>query len=191
MLAYHNDPALKAALLAEVRRHEEADRIIAGSYGNFSDGKEFRGCAVGCSLHSLGLVRGHSLDTSDHMLFETEAGVPVILARLQDIIFEGLLPEDRREFPRRFWESINPGADLSTVGWKFLYWLLTQSGLGAYDHPLVRKAVKECADVLAPLTNGELVENSAAESAARSAASAARSAAWRKMADKLIELLNV
>jgi hypothetical protein len=56
LLAYHGDPNLKAKLIAELRKHREADAIIQGSYGYEEDDNavEFRGCAVGCTLHSLG-----------------------------------------------------------------------------------------------------------------------------------------
>lgn len=41
--AFHNDPALKAALLAEVGKHELADQIIAGTYAQFDDAGEWTG----------------------------------------------------------------------------------------------------------------------------------------------------
>jgi len=174
LLAYHSDPKLKRAMLREVRKHQKADQIVAGTYGK-QNGK-WVGCAVGCSIHSLALIQGRTLDTSNHMLFESEAGVPVMLARLQDVLFEGLPQSERVKFPLRFWTAIKPGADLSTVGWKFLHWLLTRSGIGAYSHPSVSDAVAQCAAVLEPLMRGEPANASAARSAA-SAASAARSAA--------------
>ena len=85
--------------------------------------------------------------------------------------------------------AVQPGTDLSCVGWKFLHWLLTNPKVNpSIDHPLVRGAIKQCADVLIPLTKGlpvdwsaESAERSAAwsaESAASAARSAARSAAW-------------
>jgi hypothetical protein len=196
MLAFHGKRTLKVAMLREVRKHENADQIVAGHYG-MENGK-WTGCAVGCSIRSLALIQKRKLDTSDHMLFESEAGVPVMLARLQDTLFEGLPESERVSFPRKFWTAIQPSADLSRVGWKFLYWLLTEE-LEGRDHPLVRDAIKQCADVLVPLTKGRPVDASAAwsaesaawsaawsaegaaRSAARSAASAARStesAAW-------------
>lgn len=185
MVAYHNDPKLKRAMLREVRKHERADQIVAGTYGK-ENGK-WVGCGVGCSIHSLARIQGRTLDTSDHSLFESEAGVPLMLARLQDVIFEGMPKSKRAQFPARFWAAIRPGADLSTVGWKFLHWLLTSSGIGSYDHALVRNAVAQCAAVLEPLMRGEPVDKSAARSAAYSAA---RSAAYTTMSDQLIVLLK-
>ena len=52
MLAYHNDPALKAKLLADLQVHADADQLVKGQY--WEDGK---GSAVGCTLHSLGATK--------------------------------------------------------------------------------------------------------------------------------------
>ena len=190
MLAFHCDPKIKRKYLARVLAHAKADEIIRGKY--WEDGK---GCAVGCTIHS-----------PNHDAYETELGIPIALARLEDTLFEGQSNGKAKTFPARFLAAINPGADLSRVHWQFLHWLLTEE-LAARDHPLVAAAIKQCADVLVPLTKGMPVDRSArasaraaaAESAARasaesaawaaeSAASAA-SSAYARMADKLIELL--
>ena len=42
MLAYHNDPAIKSKLLADLQAHADADRLVKGQY--WENGK---GCAVG------------------------------------------------------------------------------------------------------------------------------------------------
>ena len=46
MLAFHNDPSIKAEYLSRVAEHAAADQIIHGTY--WMDGK---GCAVGCTIH--------------------------------------------------------------------------------------------------------------------------------------------
>lgn len=170
MLAYHNDPAVKADILAQLARHRAADELVQG-YGYWQDGK---GCAVGCTLHS-----------SDHMEYETRFGIPVMIACLEDAIFEGLPVEQARAWPERLMSAIEPGADLSCVGWQFLHWLLTDDTVNpGINHPLVRENIKQCADVLVPLTKGKPTKSAqsaawAAQSAAWAAeASAARVAAW-------------
>ena len=191
MRAYHNDPKIKAKYLRRVRAHAKADQIIHGRY--WENGK---GCAVGCTIHG-----------NNHSAYETELGIPMALARLEDTLFEGQPNGKSMTFPARFLAAIKPGADLSCVHWKFLHWLLTEELVGRND-PLVAAAVKQCADVLVPLTKGLPVDKSAAEraawraeSAAKSAAKSAASAAWSarsarsaaayvRMADKLIELLR-
>lgn len=177
MKAFHGKQSVKDFYLKRVHAHAKADEIVHGYY--WRDGK---GCAVGCTIH------GHS-----HSDYEAELGIPQMLVRLEDKIFEGMLNSDSKKFPKQFLSAIKPGADLSRVGWKFLHWLLTESHIGNFDHPLVCNAVKECADVLVPLTKGKPVDESAARSAARSAersAARAESAAYKKMRNKLLSFLK-
>ncbi len=192
MLAYHSKPELKKHCINEMALHRKADTLLQG-YGYWKNGK---GCAVGC------LVKG-----SNHEAYETEFGIPQMLARLEDSIFEGLPTEEAKKWPERFLKAIKPGADLSLVGWQFLYWNLTENlVLKDSDNAEVQKAIiqcreaiKRCGEAICPLTKGEKVDESAASaawsaesaaSAARSAARSAASAAYVKMADKLIALLE-
>jgi hypothetical protein len=185
MYAFHGDPNIKAKYLERVQLHAAADEIIHGKY--WEDGK---GCAVGCTIHG-----------NSHAKYETELGIPQVLARLEDTLFEGQTNGHAKEFPARFLTAAKVGADLSRVQWQFLYWILTEE-LAGRDHPLVRDTIAQCANVIAPLTKGELFDASAAWSAARSAASAAesaaesaawsaaRSAAYHRMAEKLLDLME-
>src|SRR5882757_372452 len=154
MLAFHGDSKIKAKYLKRVRAHAKADEIVHGKY--WEDGK---GCAVGCTIHD-----------SSHAAYETELGIPQQLARLEDTLFEGQSNGAAKTFPARFLSAIKPGADLSRVHWQFLHWLLTEE-LAGRDHPLVASEIKQCADILIPLTKGLPVDKSAesAESAAWSA----------------------
>jgi hypothetical protein len=211
MLAYHDNPATKDAILAQLQGHYDADELIKGVY--WEGGK---GCAVGCTVHS-----------EDHAQYEPRFGIPQALARLEDRIFEGLPNGRAKEWPLRFMRAIKPGTDLSLVQWKFLHWLMTDATVNpGIDHPLVRDAVTGVAVLLAAWSKGDPIDESArsaarsaawsaesaawsaawsavsaawsaawsAESAAWSAAWSARSAAWsaayERMADKLIELLE-
>jgi hypothetical protein len=123
---------------------------------------------------------GGAVDHSNHALYETLLGIPQMVARIEDCIFEGLPDRQAREWPERFGSAIKPGADLSRVGWQFLHWIVTDAGVNpGIEHPIVRDAVRQCADVLA---QGECVDRVAALSAASAAESAvwsaAESAAW-------------
>jgi hypothetical protein len=161
MLAFINTTVTKKAVLEQLRAHAEADELVKGHY--WEAGK---GCAVGCTIHS-----------SRHVEYEVRFGIPEMLARLEDCIFEGLPNGTAKAWPVRFMTAVRPGSDLSYVGWKFLHWLLTDEKVNpGINHSLVRGAVKQCADVLASLSKGLPIAASAAR-AARSAASAARSAA--------------
>lgn len=68
MLAFHGNQEIKAFYLDRVRRHRANDEIIHGKY--WENGK---GCAVGCCIHS-----------GRHIEYETELGIPIMLARLED-----------------------------------------------------------------------------------------------------------
>ena len=158
LIAYHGREADKAKILAALAQHREADRLVQG-YGYWRDGK---GCAVGCTLQS-----------DDHMLYESRFGMPVAIAQMEDAIFEGLPVDLARQWPERLMSSIRVGSDLSRVHWQLLHWLLTTPAVNpGIEHPLVRDAVKQCADVIADLAAGKAPDASAAMSAAESAESA-------------------
>ena len=167
MLAYHNDAKLRKSVINEMAMHRKADELVQG-YGYWKDGK---GCAVGC------LIKG-----DDHSLYETKFGIPEMLARLEDCIFEGLPKLKAQKWPERFLSAIKTGQDLSTVGWEFQYRLqinnLKFAKAQKFPDDVIR-AIELVIDVLEPVTKGKKV----ADSAARSAASAARSAASAASAD--------
>lgn len=109
LVAYHGDPAVKARYLARVRMHRAQDELVQG-YGYWKDGK---GCAVGCTVHG-----------ADHYAYETELGIPVFLARIEDGLFESLPTEEARAWPEAFLEAIPVGANLYVAYWQFMVWLL-------------------------------------------------------------------
>jgi hypothetical protein len=160
MLAFHNDPAIKAKYLARVEEHQKADQIVKGLYWEGG-----RGCAVGCTLHS-----------SNHAAYETEMGIPEMLARLEDGIFEGLPMASAKLFPHRFLSAIPVGADLSLVGWKFLSWSVELT-LKRHGTRSVRDGCKPAIQLLRDMAGGKQITESAAAWAAESAESAARAAA--------------
>jgi hypothetical protein len=166
MIAFHSDEKIKAAVIRQLRSHEEADEIVKGRY--WEGGK---GCAVGCTIHS-----------GEHVEYETRFGIPQVLARLEDLIFEGLPNAEAKHWPILFMSAIRTGADLSLVHWRFLHWMLTDENVNpGIEHPLVKEVVKRCADLMADLAVGKTPPESAAESArsaAWSAESVTRSTAW-------------
>ena len=114
MLSFHNDPKIYKFYHKRVKAHYEADEIVKGIY--WEKGK---GCAVGCTVHS-----------SEYSLYPSELNIPLMLARLEDRIFEGLDNDIAKEFPLRFIKAAwnfekNCGRDLSKIGWQFLYWIIT------------------------------------------------------------------
>src|SRR6266545_1229128 len=119
LVAYHNDSALKAALLVEIAKHEAADAIAQGLYSQWdpTNAMNFRGCAIGCSLHALNTVQGHPEYQANrfdaHERYPLELGIPIELAHLEDYIFESLAIGEARQWPRRFAEAVPVGVDLS------------------------------------------------------------------------------
>ena len=138
MYAYKNKPELKNMILAEVVGHRKADRIVQGIYGS-GDGKEFKGCAVGCSIHSLNVKLKKNYELGDHSIYEKELGIPKELAYLEDALFEEMSVEDSKTWPEEFLKAIKPGADLSKVVARYTIWEFE-------DHKKGLKNIKEVSD---------------------------------------------
>ena len=126
MISFHGKQEIKEKYLARLRAHYKADEIVKGVYWE----KE-KGCAVGCTIHS-----------NDHFLYETELGIPRILAKLQDGIFENLPNKLAKEWPIEFLDSIPIGVDLKMVWPKFVVWLLTDQRHGVMRHSRTERTKK-------------------------------------------------
>ena len=142
MKAFHGQQAIKDKYIARVKAHCAADEIVAGL--GF-DPEANKGCAVGCTLNNY-----------SHKAYETELGIPAMIAYLEDSIFEGLPKWARLDFPLEFLDAITPGADLKLVGWKFLDWLLVDPAHG----------VIKCSNIASRLANGENIDKAWAAEAA-------------------------
>lgn len=157
--AFHGDDAIKATYLARVHAHRLADDIRHGFY--WEDGK---GCAVGCTVHS-----------GDHSAYETELGIPRIIARLEDRIFEGMGNGNSQEWPERFLSAIPVGANLSLVWPRFAVWLLVDEKSGVIRHATTeqtRDSIRAVAKLYERLIAGDLP--------ARTEWQAASNVAWRR-----------
>jgi len=86
----------------EVAYHVEADRVAQGSYST---------CFIGCLAHGK--------DDPDYI--ETEYGIPLMVARISESIFEGLPTDEAIGFFAALPSAVGfDGKDLSRVGWQFL-----------------------------------------------------------------------
>jgi hypothetical protein len=162
--AYHGDPEVKATYLARVRQHARLDELIHDTY--WEDGK---GCAVGCTIHG-----------SDHARYETELGIPRILARLEDRIFEGMANGSSQQWPAQFLATIRVGADLSLVWPRFAIWLLIDPQAGVVQYARTEKAavaIRRVAELYGKVVAGETVATSDWQAAAAAAYAAAAAAA--------------
>jgi hypothetical protein len=124
MTAFHGDKAIKERYLDRIKSHREADELIKGKY--WENGK---GCAVGCTIHG-----------SSHSAYEIELGIPIQLARLEDVHFERLSNDDSQAWPELFLSSIRVGADLSMVWPKYAAWML--DGLPKQSNPKIKTAIE-------------------------------------------------
>ena len=180
MLAYNNDPALKAAICAEIQRHQDADLIMAGKYWTGE-----KGCAVGCSLRSYWLATGATWNFSfgNHKIYDMFLGNGgEALARLEDTLFENMPRPGHLKFPLRVAMAIRPGADISGVCHRFVAWALTNPALfpGCID-PAVKPAVDAVAALYLRAAVGDMPSVApwdAAEDATMAATGDAAGAAW-------------
>jgi hypothetical protein len=140
LIAYHGKREIKEKFLARVTEHEKLDHIVQ-LYGYWKNGK---GCAVGCTLEmddTIGNI---------HAQYETQLGVPRILARLEDGIFETLPKARAKTWPREFLTAIEPGADLHNVWPQFAMWLMEDPKWGVINFAKTdeqRETIKAVADM--------------------------------------------
>jgi hypothetical protein len=182
LIAFHADAGVKEKYLTRVRRHREADQLIRGRGWDGS-----RGCAVGCTLEKY-----------DHASYETELGVPAALAHLEDFLFERMPIEAAMAWPERFLAAISPGASLSMVAAHWTIWLLEEelcrwaSDASRVVVALYRRRIagdEPSAGEWAEAAEGRWA--AAAEEAAEGRWAAAGQDCCLRMADMLIELLQL
>ena len=187
-LSYQNDSKLKKMFVAEIVKHREADQIIQGTYGE--DNVKFKGCAVGCSIHSLNIKLGKNYDTNDHAALAREilgGEQNEWLAQLEDTIFEGLSVEKSKLWPEQFAKAIPVGARLEPVKFAFCAYLMRENIERVLSLDIDAKLKKQVVDAIGQVLavhedaiRTGIWDKLAAESAgsaAESAESAARSTA--------------
>lgn len=207
MKSFNGEAQLKADLIDEMKKHQEADDFLKGTYAK-QNGR-FKGCAVGCSVQSLIVRRGVKIAHNDHAALGDAIGAPEWLMRLQDTLFENLPEKESKAFPVKFYEAMPVGVNLDPVKWKFCAFILKGNiervlSLKDIEDNLREQVVTAIQGVLSvhekAIQSGEWDQSaaesaasaagSAARSAARSAAWSAESAAYIKYADNLLELLR-
>ena len=157
--AYLNDESLKEKTIASMQVDIKAEALVKGHYWNGQNG-----CFVGC------VIRGDS-----HADFELKLGIPRIIARLADRIFEGLPYDDAKKFSVDFLQAIKPGADLSTVWPKFAVFILIDKEYGVIKFAKknkTKKTIQDIADLYQRIINGEKIDANTWLEARRNAAAA-------------------
>ena len=94
-------------LSQQVAAHVAADSIAQGIYW---DERSKRGCFIGCLAHS-----------NDPRINEQTYGLPVVVQRIAESIFESLPDDEAKAFFAALPDTVGcDGKDLSKVGWQFL-----------------------------------------------------------------------
>lgn len=128
-------------------------------YCTYKEGK-FRGCAVGCAIHSLGYIEGNEYDMEDNTMYESHFGIPEILGDLQDVIHEGLSDESFPTWPERFMEAVPTKTDLSLVFPRFALWFLVDEENGILREAQFlrhREAIQNAAGLFSAITAKEQI----------------------------------
>jgi hypothetical protein len=114
--------------------HQVADEYIAGQY-QWNDGA----CSIGCTIRdakNLGILPKSTTPDSHKSLAKT--GVPELVWRLCDSIFEGLAQEHQSAWTPRFLRSIKPNADYSLLPSRIMARCAKKLSADAID-PIVAK----------------------------------------------------
>ncbi len=153
-------------LRQQVAAHVAADSIAQGIY--WDEGSK-RGCFIGCLAHS-----------DDPEINEQTYGLPVVVQRIAESIFEALLDNEAKAFFAALPDAVGcDGKDLSKVGWRFLAAELRALPAQTAEIQVVIDPVIAGMDLLA---SGQewadaAADHCAADAAAWAAAAAARAAA--------------
>ena len=90
-----------------VNQHIAADSVIQGKYWN---PETHKGCFIGCLAHD-----------DDPAINESRYGIPLMVQRVAESIFEGLPGDEAKAFFAAFPDVVAcDGKDLTRVGWQFL-----------------------------------------------------------------------
>ena len=145
-------------LRQEVAAHVAADSIVQGAYW---DSENKRGCFIGCLAKN-----------DDPAINEVTYGLPIMVQRIAENIFEALPANDAKAFFAALPDAVScDGKDLSKVGWQFLAAELRSLPEQSAEIQAVIDPVIAGMDLLA---SGQIW----AAAAARAAWAAAARAAW-------------
>ena len=100
--------------------------------------------------------------------------IPIMLAHIAHRLSIGLPPDRAEPWPARLNAVLGRGQDLSAVPWRFLWWLVTGSGLPDLDAPVLKTSIDECAAIL----RARMARKAVCPDAAAEAVGAVRAAAF-------------
>jgi hypothetical protein len=156
-------------LKSEIARHIAADAVIQGEYwGTEDNAVGGKGCFIGCLAHS-----------NDASVLGEKYGLPLMLVKVCENIFEGLPADDAKDFFAQIGDAVgSDGKDLTRVVWAFLADELRQ---------MPENAARDVGDVLSGMdilaAGGEWPDAAAVRARADAAARAADPAYAARAAD--------
>ena len=123
----------------------------------------------------------------EHKNYETYLGIPEWLARVEDVLFEGLPKERSKRWPLEFSEAIRTGTDLNKIKNKFVVFILEENvkvqenqlrnNMESSLDIIIKETIKVNKNIIDMYLLDEKVESAAAVARSAAAAAAARSAA--------------
>lgn len=128
MIAFHGDAAIKERFLAPLLSHCETAEIFA-EYGEDH---------ITCPMR-LTLQRESAKPL--YRFYETDLGIPEVLAHVEHEVYLGLHGTARAKFPYEFLNAIPVGAELTAVSHQLASWLLRNAMHGCKD-AIVAKACR-------------------------------------------------
>ena len=162
-----------ADLKATVEAHVKADAVVQGQY--WAEGK---GCFIGCLAHG-----------DDVFSNEERFGLPIMVQRIAENIFEALPGEEAKEFFAALPEAVEKdGKDLSRVGWAFLASELRSLPVSSPEIETVIAGLDLLAEGNQWAAAADADAYAAARAADAAARAAARAAAYAAAADAAVRL---
>jgi hypothetical protein len=189
LIAFHGNHKVKELYLTKVKEIVAANKCfpVKDDYIMPEQGR-YNAIQASVELEAVGDMYKYRSNYETMFRIETELGIPLWLAHLEDAIFNILNTYDAIKWPTKFLEAIPVGADLELVRPRFLHWLLVdeRSGIlqlidGKYDYKdeyttKVRKAISQVAGVLKRWFETGRIDEAARSVAEAAAYSAAKSA---------------
>ncbi len=159
-----------ALLRQEVAAHVAADQVVQQTYW---DAEKQRGCFIGCLTHS-----------SDPQIAEERYGLPIMVQRIAESVFERLPSGEAPAFFAALPDAVQcDGKDLTKVGWQFLAAELRSLPPQSDEIQAVIDPVIAGIDRLASGMACDMAAvNAAAKAAAKAAGWAAQAAEWAALA---------
>ena len=168
MKAFNNNQELKNEVLADLKKHQEMDDFIQGSWlqNETNDAGEFKGCFYGCTMQT----KNDPIEA-----FSDKYNIDLWYCYLTEKIFEGLPKDEARFFPYQSIEKIPLNFDFNIFKSEFFKALLTKQKEWITEENVV-KVLVQCIELFS--VPFDKISKEAAEEAELAARAVAGPAAW-------------